>query len=61
MKEEVSPAGAIKKIIVGPVCCRLKEKKTLSLYVPKKMFFTKGVGIHREELHSFELALRDAG
>jgi arginine decarboxylase len=30
-------------------------------YVPKKIFFTKGVGVHREELHSFELALRDAG
>jgi len=29
--------------------------------VPKKMFFTKGVGSHKEELHSFELALRDAG
>lgn len=25
------------------------------------MFFTKGVGIHKEELRSFELALRDAG
>ncbi len=33
----------------------------MSVYVPKKMFFTKGVGIHKEELHSFELALRDAG
>jgi arginine decarboxylase len=30
-------------------------------FVPKKMFFTKGVGSHKEELHSFELALRDAG
>lgn len=29
--------------------------------VPKKIFFTKGVGSHKEELHSFELALRDAG
>lgn len=29
--------------------------------VPKKVFFTKGVGTHREELRSFELALRDAG
>lgn len=29
--------------------------------VPKKMFFTHGVGHHREELRSFELALRDAG
>ncbi|HLC17571.1 MAG TPA: arginine decarboxylase, pyruvoyl-dependent [Thermodesulfobacteriota bacterium] len=29
--------------------------------VPKRVFFTKGVGIHKEELHSFELSLRDAG
>jgi arginine decarboxylase len=29
--------------------------------VPKKVFFTKGVGNHKEELRSFELALRDAG
>ena len=29
--------------------------------VPKKMFFTKGVGRHKERLTSFELALRDAG
>jgi arginine decarboxylase len=28
--------------------------------VPKKVFFTKGHGTHREELRSFELALRDA-
>ncbi|MDH5509621.1 MAG: arginine decarboxylase, pyruvoyl-dependent [Nitrospinota bacterium] len=30
-------------------------------FVPKKMFFTNGVGTHKEELRSFELALRDAG
>jgi len=29
--------------------------------VPKKMFFTKGVGHHLNKLQSFELALRDAG
>jgi len=29
--------------------------------VPKKVFFTKGVGKHKERLQSFELALRDAG
>jgi len=29
--------------------------------VPRGIFLTKGVGRHREELHSFELALRDAG
>jgi len=30
------------------------------MYVPSKLFFTKGVGVHREKLTSFELALRDA-
>jgi arginine decarboxylase len=31
------------------------------VFVPKKIFFTKGVGTHKDELHSFERALRDAG
>jgi len=31
------------------------------LDVPTKVFFTKGVGRHKEYLASFELALRDAG
>jgi len=31
------------------------------LYVPSKIFFTKGVGRHKEYLASFELALRNAG
>jgi len=30
------------------------------VYVPTRMFFTKGVGRHKEYLQSFELALRDA-
>ncbi len=30
-------------------------------FVPKMMFFTKGAGKHRENLQSFEEALRDAG
>lgn len=29
--------------------------------LPRKVFFTKGVGRHEDELVSFELALRDAG
>ncbi len=29
--------------------------------VPTKIFFTKGVGVHKEYLTSFELALKDAG
>src|SRR5947208_15721270 len=31
------------------------------MFVPKRMFLTKGVGKHREKLMSFELALRSAG
>jgi arginine decarboxylase len=31
------------------------------VFVPKKIFLTKGVGKHRERLSSFELALRSAG
>jgi arginine decarboxylase len=29
--------------------------------VPKKIFYTKGVGVHKEKLASFEMALRMAG
>ena len=29
-------------------------------YIPKMMFFTKGKGLHKDYLTSFELALRDA-
>ncbi|MBI4983499.1 arginine decarboxylase, pyruvoyl-dependent [Candidatus Woesearchaeota archaeon] len=30
-------------------------------FVPKRVFFTKGVGRHKDYLQSFELALREAG
>lgn len=30
------------------------------MYVPTKVFFTKGVGSHKEKLASFEMALRNA-
>jgi arginine decarboxylase len=30
------------------------------VYVPSRLFFTKGVGRHKDYLQSFELALRDA-
>lgn len=30
------------------------------MFLPKRIFLTKGVGRHREKLSSFELALRDA-
>lgn len=30
-------------------------------FVPQKIFFTKGVGVHKDRLASFELALREAG
>lgn len=31
------------------------------MFIPTKMFFTKGVGVHKDKLASFEAALRDAG
>jgi arginine decarboxylase len=31
------------------------------IFVPKGVFFTKGVGVHKDYLQSFELALRNAG
>ena len=39
----------------------LGKKVTSKNLVPKKIFLTKGLGIHKEKLASFELALRDAG
>jgi len=45
----------------------MKEKyfKTENVYlkvmIPTKLFFTKGIGVHRDKLASFELALREAG
>ncbi len=33
----------------------------MSIVVPAKMFLTKGVGIHKDKLASFELSLRNAG
>ena len=37
-----------------------KNEISLNPWVPKKVFLTKGVGIHVEQLNSFEEALRDA-
>lgn len=33
----------------------------MSALIPRRMFFTRGAGFHRNKLQSFELALRDAG
>lgn len=33
----------------------------MTMAVPSRIFFTKGVGVHRDRLASFELALRRAG
>ena len=34
---------------------------THEMFVPKAIFFTNGVGVHKDRLSSFELSLRDAG
>jgi arginine decarboxylase len=33
----------------------------MNVNIPENIFLTKGVGVHKERLASFELALRDAG
>lgn len=38
-----------------------QEKESMVAFVPKKMFFVKGVGVHKDKLASFEAALRQAG
>jgi arginine decarboxylase len=42
-----------------------KSKKPIGEFhefmVPRAIFFTNGVGVHKDRLSSFELALRDAG
>jgi hypothetical protein len=32
----------------------------MSFLVPKAFFLTKGIGVHKEQLTAFELAIRDA-
>lgn len=31
------------------------------MFVPRRLFLTKGIGVHKDQLASFELALRSAG
>jgi arginine decarboxylase len=40
---------------------RERQQEVTMHFVPSKMFLTRGVGVHKHELRSFELALRDAG
>ena len=46
---------------VSPAVSLPQPTQQLYKLVPAKVFFTKGVGTHKEELRSYELALRDAG
>jgi arginine decarboxylase len=38
-----------------------KTRQSMAGMVPSKLFLTKGVGVHKNKLSSFELALRNAG
>ncbi len=46
-------------IVTHPKASSYQEEE-LKVFVPTKLFLTRGVGEHREELQSFELALRKA-
>ncbi len=53
--------GSIGTASETPQSVEVQEGRQRSILIPTRVFFTKGVGNHREELQSFELALRDAG
>ncbi len=53
-KSEQSPRGRIKVGDSG-------YPEMHDMFVPKGIFFTNGVGVHKDRLSSFELSLRDAG
>ena len=46
---------------IQPIIQSSAQQAAANSFVPKRMFFTKGVGYHKEYLQSFEMALRDAG
>ena len=46
-----------RRIVLGPS----GYPEMHEMFVPKAIFFTNGVGVHKDRLSSFELALRDAG
>jgi arginine decarboxylase len=54
-KESTKDKGP--KVAVGPSGFPVMHE----MFVPKAIFFTNGVGVHKDRLSSFELALRDAG
>lgn len=58
-----NPPAAAPLETVGTGYPEVDRRQPLSglTLVPTKIFFTKGVGSHRDELRSFELALKDAG
>src|ERR1700733_11863557 len=51
----------LKNLVFTMQIPRAGKERDVVGFVPKELFFTKGVGKHREKLTSFELALRSAG
>jgi len=62
MKRTTDPNPPLTNAIAESLASAAVDRRTggFSL-VPNRVFFTKGVGSHRDELRSFELALKDAG
>lgn len=53
-----SEKAASSTLVCSIICITGEERK---MFIPKKVFLTKGVGKHKEKLASFEAALRNAG
>ena len=49
------------RVFIGKTSTPWETHDVIEPLVPKECFFTQGVGKHRNQLQSFELALRDAG
>ncbi len=55
---DVRPAFSVGVLEIGHEIKLKAQEESLSMYVPSKLFLTRGVGKHREKLASFEMALR---
>jgi len=53
--------GSILSFLENKKFKELKNTRSWYMVVPSRIFFTKGVGVHKDRLASFELALRKAG
>src|SRR3989339_274996 len=60
-RREPGISGRTGASVGAPHSHLVARKPSMQSFVPKELFLTKGVGVHRFRLSSFEDALRNAG